>query len=75
MKTTVKTKFNNNALREAITKAVENSEHSITCPNCNCSFSISGSKFGNNVTCPNCNLNIYLDDTGLRQDIQNFRAN
>ena len=72
-KSNVKIKVNNAALQQTIANAISKSSFNITCPNCETTFSVHGSQFGNNVICPNCNMNIFLNDDKLKQSINNIK--
>lgn len=72
-KSNIKFKFNDNALRKAISNSISKSDFDISCPNCHFQFSVNGSQFGASVNCPNCKVTIELDDKKLRQDINNLK--
>ena len=72
LKTNVKVKINNDALRKTLNNAISKASFNIKCPNCQFTFPISGSQFGNTTTCPNCKVTIMLNNDQLKQDINNI---
>ena len=62
-----------NTLKNAINKAIINSQFNITCPNCQTSFPVQGSQFGHEVVCPSCGINIILNNNSLNNDINKLQ--
>lgn len=73
-KANIKFEFNPNALKQAVSDAISNSNFDASCPNCNSIISFDGSLIGSNITCPYCNVNIKLDDQQLKQDLNKLKV-
>ena len=73
LKSDVKIKFNSNALKNTLNKAITKSTFNIKCPKCQYNLTLSGSQFGSSIICPNCKTTIVINDDGLKKDIDKIK--
>ena len=73
MASNAKFEFNQNALKDSLNHAFNNTNFEIKCPKCHNVVSIHGSQFGSSIICSHCQSSIFLDDSELRQSISDFK--